>query len=244
MHASIHSCDAQSAASSACRVAADTRMSLEGSLPGAAAMEHQPWQSCKWAGHFWGGVLFWAVWTLLSCDASRLWYRSWSSCSLGPCEVVVAAQGPSCSVQQAPPEAPAGQQWHGRPPRAAHSHQHQRLACSLRMDDPNPKQDRTHNSRLQEHTTTPHTNMHTQNHTRTPQGREKNKNKKRTSMQEPELEALEGLLYQMEVAAEAARLMLTSLGANFRVLQHLAAASSGCLTGMPALWGMPVVLAA
>ena len=36
-------------------------------------------------------------------------------------------------------------------------------------------------------------------------------------MQEPELEALEGLLYQMEVEAEAARLMLTSLGANFRI---------------------------
>ena len=36
-------------------------------------------------------------------------------------------------------------------------------------------------------------------------------------MQGPELEGLEALLYQMEVAAEAARLQLTSLGANFRV---------------------------
>ncbi len=51
-------------------------------------------------------------------------------------------------------------------------------------------------------------------------------------MQEAELEALEGLLYQMEVAAEAARLMLTTLGANFRVfsiwLLRLADASQAC----------------
>ena len=54
-------------------------------------------------------------------------------------------------------------------------------------------------------------------------------------MQEAELEALEGLLYQMEVAAEAARLMLTTLGANFRVfsiwLLRLADVSQVCRAG-------------